>query len=119
MATEDIFDQKRLDRCIAIHQAICKNWQETRYLDYTIRATERLTGLSHEELQKQKFAVGVGENLEVIPFFDLLMVLSMIEQTGKALDSKQGVLNMNYPRSFTDAEAARLILGFKIEAPHG
>jgi hypothetical protein len=119
MDTKDIFDQKRLERCIAIHQAIWKNWQETRHLAYTVRATQRLKGLSLEELQKQAFAVGLGDKLEEIPFFDMLMVLSMIEQTCLALESKSGVVNMNYPRSFTDAEAARLILGFKIETPHG
>ena len=118
MDAEDVFDQTRLERCIQIHKAILQHWMETKQLAYTVRATQRLKGLSLEELQKQKFAVGVGQKIEEIPFFDMLMVLSMIEQTGNALDSKRGELTMHYPRSFTDAEAARLILGFKIETPH-
>jgi hypothetical protein len=117
MDTTEGFDQKRLERCIEIHKAIWENWQKTRHLAYTVRATQRLKGLSLDELQKQPFVVGVGEKLEEIPFFDMLMVLSMIEQTGNALDRKSGELNMSYPRSFTDAEAARLLLAFPIETP--
>lgn len=117
-ATED-FDQKRKERCIAIHQAIVQHWQETKHLAYRVRATQPVNGLSMTELRKQNFAVGVGQKLEEIPFLDMLVVLSMIEQTCNALQSKSGELTMNYPSTFTDAEAARLMSGFKMETPLG
>jgi hypothetical protein len=119
MAAADVFDQKRLERCIAIHQTIMQSWQDTGQLTYTVRATQRLAGLSLDELQKQTFAVGVGEKLQEIPFFDMLMVLSMLEQTSSALQSKSGELKMIYPRSFSDAEAARLISAIHLETPMG
>ena len=117
-ATEGL-DQKRKERCIAIHQAIVQHWQETKHLAYTVRATQPVNGLSLADLRKQNFAVGVGQTLEAIPFDDMLVVLSMIEQTCNALQSKSGELAMNYPASFTDAEAARLMSGFKLETPLG
>ena len=85
METREIFNQSRMERCAAIQRAILENWQKTTGLPYTVRATDKVAGLSLPELRLQYFAVGAGEDLTEIPFHDMLVVFVLLEQTTAAM----------------------------------
>ena len=119
----DAFNQARMNRCSRIQQFILENWQRTTVLDYTVRATESVVGLSLTELRLQYFAVGVGNDLVDLPFTDLLVVFSMIGQAIAALKAKvaakekAGKIQFSITTDFSNDDAIRLLSQMRIETP--
>ncbi len=60
-------------------------WRINNSFQYIVRATESVDGLALADLRKHYFAVGIGNHLTEIPFHDMLVVFSMIEQEVAAL----------------------------------
>lgn len=128
MSKSETFNQVRMDRCTKIQRSIMENWQRTNAFTYIVRATESLDGSELDALRKQYFTVGVNNELQDIPFHDMLVVFSMIEQECAALekhkqetkDSPQTEFTIKYQIStdFPDEEAVRLLSGIRIEMPH-
>ncbi len=112
-----------MNRCSRIHQLILENWQRTKTLEYVVRATESVAGLSLAELRLQYFSVGVGHELTDLPFTDLLVVFSMIAQTVAAMRAKMakneigGSFQLSITTDFSDADALTLLSQIKIETP--
>lgn len=112
-----------MNRCSRIHQLILENWQRTRALEYVVRATESVAGMSISELRLQYFAVGVGSELTDVPFTDLLVVFSMISQTVAAMRAKvannetDGRFRFAITTDFSDADVVTLLSQIKIETP--
>lgn len=116
-----------MNRCAEIQRAIMANWQETKSLSYVVRATESVTGVDLDELRKHYFTVGVGDNLRDIPFHDMLVVFSMIEQACAALEKRKSnpktkaerefAIQYQISTDFPDEEAVRILSGIQIETP--
>jgi len=127
MNTSETFSESRMDRCAKIQRSIMDNWQRTNSFTYVVRATESLGGADLDQLRKQYFSVGVGDQLQEIPFHDLLVVFSMIEQEFAALEDyrretngraeAQFTINYQISTNFPDEEAVRLLSGIRIEMP--
>ena len=122
MEPREVFNQSRMERCAAIHQAILENWQKSSALPYTVRATEPLAGLSLAELRLRYFAVGAADELIEIPFHDMLVVFAMIEQTTAAMrkldkNTSAGTIQFKIWTVFPDAEVLRLLARIRIETP--
>lgn len=130
MKDGEIFSQQRMDRCVKIEQAIMANWQKTKSLAYTVRCTDSVEGISLGEFRKRYFTVGVGTALTDIPFIDLLVVFSLLEQqvadlkAEMARQKKKGARNKEFSvrsrisTSYTDEEAVRILSQIRIETPH-
>ncbi len=118
----EIFNQSRMERCAAIHQAILENWQKTSTAPYTVRATESISGLPLAEIRLHYFAVGAGDNLTEIPFHDMLVVFVMIERTTAAMrkldkQANAGTIEFKIWTVFPDDEVRRLLSKIRIETP--
>ena len=117
------FSQARMNRCIRIQQVILEHWQQTRTLEYVVRATESVAGLSLADLRLQYFSVGISSDLTDLPFTDLLVVFSMIAQTAAAMrakvanNDKTGSFRFSITTDFTDVDALKLLSQIKIETP--
>ncbi len=124
MTTAEVFNQRRMDRCIAIQRSIMDSWRLNNSFQYVVRATESVEGLSLADLRKQYVTVGVGERLTEIPFHDMLVVFSLIEQEFTALKNRtkssatEFTIKFQISTDFTDDEAARLLSQIHIETPH-
>src|SRR5581483_11270938 len=122
--TGETFNQKRMDRCLRIATAITENWRKTNSFTYTVRATQAVHGLSLDDLRTHYFAVVVGGDLTDLPFVDLLVVFSIIEQEAAALRTRTDKTAKNFKLSFQittdwpDEEAVRLLSRIRIETPH-
>jgi len=123
MDDSEVFNQKRMDRCAVIQQSIMTNWQRTNSFTYTCRATDSVHGLSLGELRTRYFAVGVEDEVTEIPFHDMLVVFSMIDQECKALKNRVDKtatdfqIHYEITTHFPDPEAARLLSEIRIETP--
>ena len=122
MDPREVFNQSRMERCAAIHQAILENWQKSSASPYTVRATEPLAGLPLSELRLRYFAVGAADMLTEIPFHDMLVVFVMIEQTTAAMrrldkSTSAGTIQFKIWTVFPDAEVLRLLAKIRIETP--
>lgn len=123
VAMRESFNQARMNRCSSIHQSILENWQRTTVLDYTVRTTEPVEGLSLAELRRQYFSVGVGADLTDLPFTDMLVVFSMIAQAIAALKAKvaaqerKGTIRFSITTDFSDDDALALLSQMRIETP--
>lgn len=127
MSTSESFSQQRMDRCTEIQRAIMTNWQKTNTFTYVVRATESVSGIELAELRKHYFTVGVGDDVCDIPFHDMLVVFSMIEQECAALNERKNnpeaksetefTIRYQISTDFPDEEAARLLSGIQIETP--
>ncbi len=116
------FSEKRFQKCMDIRTAIMKNWETTNSLSYIVRATDSVHGISLDELRKRYFAVGVNDNLTEIPFIDLLVVFSMIEQELEAIREREkssGPSKIKYQVSthWPDEEAVQILSNVVIETP--
>lgn len=121
---EEVFNQKRMDRCAKIQRAIMINWQKNNKFDYTVRATQAVSGMLLEDFRKQYFIVGVGNDLTELPFTDMLVIFSMIEQETNALKQRKPIkgekefkVKFQISTFFSDEEAARLLSSIRIETP--
>ena len=122
MDPREVFNQSRMERCAAIHQAILENWQKSSASPYTVRATEPLAGLPLAELRLRYFAVGAADTLTEIPFHDMLVVFVMIEQTTAAMrkldkSTNAGTIQFKIWTVFPDTEVLRLLAKIRIETP--
>lgn len=112
-----------MNRCSRIHQQILENWQRTKSLEYVVRATEPIAGLSLSELRLQYFSVGVGDELTDLPFTDFLVVFAMIAQTVAAMRAKMakneigGSFQLSISTDFSDTDALTLLSQIKVETP--
>lgn len=119
----EVFNQKRMDRCSKIKAAIMENWRRTNSFTYTVRTTCPVEGMTLDALRKQYFVVGVGDDLVEIPFVDMLVVFSMIEQECEALRKmrppfpKTFRVKYRIDTAFSDERAARLLASIRIESP--
>ncbi len=116
------FNEKRFQGCMDIRTAIMKNFETTNSFSYTVRATDSVHGISLDELRKRYFAVGVNDNLTEIPFIDLLVVFSMIEQELEAIREREkssGPSKIKYQVStqWPDEEAVQILSNVVIETP--
>ena len=127
MDKSEIFSESRMDRCSQIQRSIIDSWQRTNSFSYIVRATESLEGMDLDDLRKQYFSVGVEDQLQDIPFHDMLVVFSMIEQELAALEEyrqqsggkPEPHFRIEYQIStdFPDEEAVRFLSGIRIETP--
>ncbi len=121
--TGETFNQQRMDRCMAIAHALLENWRKTNSFTYTVRATQALHGLTLDDLRTHYFAVGVGDNLTDLPFTDLLVVFSIIQQETVAVRNRPDKIAKKFQVSYQittnwpDEEAARLLSQIRIETP--
>jgi hypothetical protein len=120
----EVFNQKRMDRCAKIQRAIMDNWSKTNSFYYIVRVTESVEGCTIEDLRKKYFAVGISENdLQEIPFTDLLVIFSMIIQENAQLEKRKGKKEKKFKISyqitteFSDEIAAQLLSDIKIQTP--
>jgi hypothetical protein len=123
MDTPEIFNQARMDRCMKIATAIMQNWALTNSFNYTVRATAPVDGLTLTELRKHYFAVGVKNDLADLPFIDLLVVFSAIEQQSAKLKERKNTgepefkIHIRLTTDWSDEDAARLLSQMRIETP--
>ncbi len=121
----EVFSKDRMRRCTEIQRRIMDAWQATNSLRYVVRATEPVVGLELSDLRNQYFAVGTEGNVTEIPFHDMLVVFSLIEQEAAALKARDRTpgetefkVSFRISTSFTDEEAARMLSWIRIESPH-
>lgn len=121
---QEIFNQQRMNRCSSIQRSIMDNWQKKNSFEYVVRTTTAVDGMSLDDLRKCYFAVGFSvESLVEVPFTDLLVIFSMINQEAEALKKRKGkkdkkfTINYKISTAFTDEEAARLLSGIHISTP--
>jgi hypothetical protein len=119
----EIFNQSRMDRCAKIQRAIMEDWRKTNSFNYTVRATQSVYGISLDELRTHYFSVGVGDDLTELPFTDMLVVFSMIEQECAALTNRPNKPETDFTirymvtTDWPDEEAVRLRSRMRIETP--
>jgi len=121
MATSEVFNQKRMDRCLNIQQAIMDRWRKSDGFRYIARATQSLDGMTLDDLRKQYFAVGCDENdLVEIPFLDMLVIFDLIRQTFVGLKNRtdeSATLKLQVTTDFSDRDAVILLSSIEIETP--
>ena len=122
MSQSEIFNQSRMDRCTEIQRLIMTDWQKTNSFNYIVKATDSLNGADLDELRKRYFAVGVHEDkLVEVPFADLLVIFSLIEQEVAAPKSRKDKALTNFTPKFevttvfSDAEAVRLFSSIRVQ----
>ena len=123
MGTSEVFNQDRMNRCVAIQRSIMEAWRKTNSFQYVVRATESVDGLSLDDLRKHYFAVGVGNQVTEMPLHDMLVVFSMIEQKVAASKNRpktpasEFTIKYQISTDFSDDEAARLLSQIQIDTP--
>lgn len=123
MSMGEVFNQARINRCFEIERNIMSAWQKSNSFQYVVRATQPVEGMFINELRTQYFQVGVGDQVSEIPFIDMLVVFSIIEQETAALSSRPkssaSKFRVQYQikTEFSDIEAVRLLTGMQIETP--
>lgn len=110
----EIFNQERMVRCTKIASAIIDNARRTNSFEYKVRATEVTDGLTFDELRKQYFSVGIGDDLTDVPFTDLLVIFSLVSQDWKA---GKGAGQLSVSTEYSDEEAYQLLSQIRIETP--
>ncbi len=120
----EVFNQKRIDRCTEIQRSIMDNWQKTNSFFYIVRATDSVEGCTLDELRKKYFAVGISEdNLQEIPFTDLLVIFLMIIQENAELEKRKGKnekefkISYHITTEFTDSQAIQVLSDVVIQTP--
>lgn len=97
------------------------NWRQTKKFAYIVRVTESIDGESLAELRKKYFTVGIAGRTEDIPFLDLLVVFSLIEQEYAVLrdpryqSKKNFKVNYQVITDWPDEQAVRLLSGIQIQ----
>jgi hypothetical protein len=97
------------------------NWRRTNSFQYVVRITDSVEGGSLSELRKKYFTVGVPGTTEDIPFIDLLVVFSLIEQEHAVMKDpqyrhqKKFSVNYKVTTDWPDDEAVRLLAGIRIQ----
>jgi hypothetical protein len=123
MSKSEIFNEKRMNRCGKIMQQITNNWVRTKRFTFVVRATDSIHGITLDELRTRYFSVGIGDELTDIPFHDMLVVFSMLEQQGEALKNRKNKsakafsVQFKISTEFPDEEAVRLLSKLRIETP--
>jgi hypothetical protein len=121
MNTFEVFNQQRIDRCLRIQRLIMDNWRKTNSFQYVVRVTDSVEGASLSELRKKYFTVGVPGTTEDIPFIDLLVIFSLIEQEHAVMkdpqyrNQKKFSVNYKVTTDWPDDEAVRLLAGIQIQ----
>lgn len=123
MNSPEVFSQLRMNRCVEIYRAIMDRWQQANSLEYVIRATEPVSGITLDDLRKQHFMIGVGSDLSKVMLADVLVVISLIEQEHAALKARKGSMPERFTETyhisteFSDEEVIRLLSQVEIETP--
>jgi hypothetical protein len=122
MNQPEVFNQDRMNRCIAIHQVIMDHWKKADSFEITIRATDSVHGITFSEFRTRYFAVGAPGNTKEIPFNDMLVVLSYTSkfiQATKQIDknAKSGSIQIELSTDFSDDEAVEILSQLEIETP--
>ena len=120
MSTSEVFNHKRMERSIGIAKLIVNNcMKEKTYGAYAIYATESVANDSFDELRKRYFSIGIPWDMTEIPFMDLLVVLSIVDQL--FTQNKAGIVAVDAKLErishFSVEEAVRLLSSFNIETP--
>lgn len=119
----EIFNQQRMDRCMEIARLIVDSFQQTNTIDYIVRTNKDLNGMSVLDLRGEYFTIEVGQELYEVPFTDLLVIVSIIEERGKAMrahldgNKPSGDLTFEITEDWPDEEAACLFSRILIRAP--
>lgn len=114
-----------MDRCVAIQRRIMDAWQQTNSFNYVAQATDSVDGLSLHELRQRYFAIGPSaKDLTEVPFHDMLVVFSLIEQESRALQNRKRTpgetefkITFQVSTDFPDEDVARLLSQFSIDTP--
>ena len=123
MSISEAFNEVRMRRCTEMARSIMNHWAKSNAFSYVVRATESVEGLTFSDLKKQYFSVGVTEPTVDLPFLDLLVLFSIIQQQTAAMkarskkDAKTFQLKVQIKTEFTDEEAATLLSGIQIHTP--
>ena len=110
-----------MNRCLGLQRLIMDNWRKTNSFQYVVRVTEPIDGESLDELRKKYFTVGIPDKTEDIPFIDLLVVFSLIEQEHAVLkdpqyrNKKNFKVNFQVTTDWPDEQAVRLLSGIRIQ----
>lgn len=97
------------------------NWRKTNSFQYVVRVTDSMEGETLSELRKKYFTVGIPGNTEDVPFIDLLVVFSLIEQEHAVLknpqyrNKKNFTVNYHVTTDWPDEQAVRLLSGIQIQ----
>jgi hypothetical protein len=98
------------------------NWRKTNSLQYIVRVIDSVDIASLGELRKKYFTVGIPGNTEDIPFIDLLVVFSLIEQESAAMkdpqyrNKKNFTVNYQVTTDWPDEQAVRLLSGMQVQS---
>src|SRR5688500_10668331 len=119
----ETFSPQRMQRCADIAHKIIAHWEATNTFTYVVRATDSVDGIDLAELRKRNFAVGVGDDLAVVPLSDVLVIISIIEKQAAAMKAVKvpPLTSLSIPvqvaSDFSDEEAVRLLSQIRIETP--
>ncbi len=74
LATSEVFNQRRMDRCAEIQRSIMIALQKNNSFQYLVRATESVEGLTLAISANTTSPLVLAINLPEIPFHDMLVV---------------------------------------------
>lgn len=84
MANEEL-TRERVHQILDIYQSIHNRWATTNRFDYTIRAQERITGKTLEELKRVKFWVGIDGKGELLTLNEMVALFVLIGNQARQL----------------------------------
>ena len=122
MGNLEIFNQKRMGRCSDIARQIVEKWVPTRIVQYVARATQKLDGMTIDDLRTQYFAVGAdADRATEVPFLDMLVIFSLAHQQMEAIanspDKDHVRMEIAVTTDWPDEDAVRLLSRLQIETP--
>lgn len=122
MGTAETFNQNRMNRCAGIAKQIINKTIKAQEVRYVARATQKVGGMTLDELRMQYFGVGPDRNnLVDVPFIDMLVIFSIVmqqlEDHSKSRGKKEFTSSMQVTTDWPDEAAARLLSQIVIQTP--
>jgi len=115
----EIFNKRRMDRCLDVALRIIDNWRKTNSYSYRVVSREPIEGKTLDELKKLYFAVGVAGHLTDIPFLDMLIVFDFIaKETAARLEHRgetEFKTSVQLKTEFSEGEAFALLKQITIQ----
>src|SRR5262249_44703394 len=117
-ALDEVFSQKRMDKCTKVYQQILNNWISTKRLAYRVVPSEDLEGKTLAQMATLYYSVGIGNDLTDLPLLDMLVVFSMLRECyGQRQAGDPEPKELRVKTAFTEEEAFELLEGIVIETP--
>lgn len=115
----EVFSDTRMARCQNIAGQILENHARTGRFDYLVTTCDIPLMATIDYIRTLYFGVGVGPDVIEIPFHDLLVVFSLLEQHFIAMQKPQPGNEFEYAIAthFSNAEASRLLGQILIDTP--